>query len=78
MDPVEEGFGGAPHVELARALAVLPRALDSKLQAAGANYYVRKSDSLPIGPDEVLIRLVTSFATVEADVVAFVNLCRSL
>jgi len=65
-------------VEANLVFFVLPRALDSKLQAAGANYYVRKSDSLPIGPDEVLIRLVTSFATVEADVVAFVNLCRSL
>jgi threonine aldolase len=56
---------------------VLPRALEAKLRAAGASYYVRSSDSVAIGPDQVLIRLVTSFATIEADIAAFVNLCRN-
>jgi threonine aldolase len=56
---------------------VLPRAVEAKLRAAGASYYVRSSDSVAIGPDQVLIRLVTSFATIEADIAAFVNLCRN-
>jgi threonine aldolase len=54
---------------------VLPRALEAKLRAAGASYYVRSSDSVATGPDQVLIRLVTSFATIDADIGAFVNLC---
>jgi threonine aldolase len=54
---------------------ILPRALDAKLRAAGANYYVRNSGNLDIGANNVLVRLVTSFATVEEDVERFVNLC---
>jgi len=54
---------------------VLPRTLDAKLRAAGANYYVRDSDGLDTGADNVLIRLVTSFATAEEDIERFVNLC---
>jgi threonine aldolase len=62
-------------VEANLVFAVVPRALDARLRAAGANYYVRNSDSLDIGADNVLIRLVTSFTTVEEDVERFVNLC---
>ena len=62
-------------VEANLVFVVVPRALDAKLRAAGANYYVRSSDSLDTGADNVLIRLVTSFSTVEADIERFVNLC---
>ena len=54
---------------------VVARALDLKLRAAGASYYVRSSDSLETGADNVLIRLVTSFATIEEDIERFVDLC---
>ena len=55
---------------------VLPPVLDAKLKAAGADYYVRSSGTLQIGPDKVLIRLVTSFATGDEEIDRFVNLCR--
>ncbi len=63
-------------VEANLVFAVLPRALDAKLRAAGAYYYVRSSDSLDIGAGNVLVRLVTSFATTDADVARFVELCK--
>jgi threonine aldolase len=56
---------------------VVPRALEARLKAAGANYYIRSSDSVSIEPDQVLIRLVTSFATIESDIAAFVSLCKN-
>jgi threonine aldolase len=62
-------------VEANLVFVVAPRALDAKLRAAGASYYVRNSDTLDTGHDNVLIRLVTSFATVEEDVERFVDLC---
>jgi threonine aldolase len=62
-------------VEANLVFVVLPRALDAKLKAAGANYYVRNSDSLAIGADHVLVRLVTSFATVAEDIERFADLC---
>jgi threonine aldolase len=55
---------------------VLSRAADARLRAAGATYYARHSGSLPDGiavkDGEVLARLVTSFATAEAEVDRFV------
>lgn len=63
-------------VEANLIFVALPRALDAKLKAAGANYYVRNSDGLDIGPDNVLVRLVTSFSTEEEDIEQFVNLCK--
>ena len=62
-------------VEANLVFVVLPRTLDARLRAAGADYYVRSSDGLDIGAQNVLVRLVTSFATVEADVECFVKLC---
>ena len=62
-------------VEANLVFVVLPRALDAKLKAAGANYYVRTSDSLDVGADNVLVRLVTSFATEDEDIDRFVDLC---
>jgi threonine aldolase len=53
----------------------LPRALDAKLKAAGASYYVRPSDTLRLPADHVLARLVTSFSTREDDVGRFVAVC---
>ena len=63
-------------VEANLVFAVLPRALDAKLRAAGAGYYVRSSDSLDIGAGNVLVRLVTSFASTDEDVARFVELCK--
>lgn len=56
----------------------LPRALDAKLKAAGASYYVRPSDTLRLPADTVLARLVTSFATRQDDIERFVNLCKNI
>ncbi len=63
-------------VEANLVFVALPHALDQKLKAAGANYYVRNSDALDLGPDRVLARLVTSFATDDADIERFVGLCK--
>jgi len=62
-------------VEANLVFVILPRALDAKLRAAGADYYVRNSGSLEIGADHVLVRLVTSFATAAEDVEEFAKLC---
>jgi threonine aldolase len=61
-------------VEANLVFVTLPRAVDAKLRAAGANYYVRSSDGLDIGEDNVPVRLVTSFATDDDDIDRFVNL----
>ena len=42
-------------VEANLIFVALPRALDSKLKAAGANYYVRPSENLGLGADRVLV-----------------------
>ena len=49
---------------------------EPKLKAAGASYYVRTSESLDVGTDNVLVRLVTSFSTVDEDIDRFVDLCK--
>jgi threonine aldolase len=65
-------------VEANLAFVLLPKALEARLKASGARYYVRQSQSLPagvaVGPDHCLIRLVTSFATTAEEVDAFVAL----
>jgi threonine aldolase len=63
-------------VEANLVFVALPRALDARLKAAGAAYYVRSSESLSLPADRVLARLVTSFATEHDDIERFVNLCR--
>jgi threonine aldolase len=55
----------------------MPRALDARLKAAGASYYVRPSDGLDLGADRLLVRLVTSFATQHGEIERFVNLCKN-
>ncbi len=62
-------------VEANLVFVVLPRALDAKLKAAGATYYIRASEGLDVGANNVLVRLVTSFATEESDIERFVGLC---
>jgi threonine aldolase len=62
-------------VEANLVFVVLPRALDARLKEAGANYYLRPSESLNIGADQVLARLVTSFATDDEDIECFLNVC---
>jgi len=62
-------------VEANIVFVAIPRALDVKLKAAGATYYVRSSEGLAVGADKVLIRLVTSFSTEQSDIERFVALC---
>jgi threonine aldolase len=62
-------------VEANLVFIALPRALDAKLKAAGAAYYVRTSESLSLPADHVLARLVTSFATHDDEIERFVSLC---
>jgi threonine aldolase len=64
-------------VEANLVFVVLPRALDARLKAAGANYYVRSREGFDAGADNVLVRLVTSFATPDQDIERFVNLCKN-
>jgi threonine aldolase len=74
------GFAPVWPVEANIVFVALPKKIDARLRAAGATYYVRHSGSLPshvsIGPDEMLVRLVTSFATDTAEIDRFVELCR--
>ncbi len=62
-------------VEANLVFVLLPHMLHRSLQEAGAHYYAFHSDSLPGGrqipADQVLARLVTSFATTDADIAAF-------
>lgn len=66
--------------EANEVFAIIPRSMDGALRSAGAHYHEWSSGSLPlgetIGPDEVLIRLVTSFATDEASISRFVDTAR--
>lgn len=71
----------SPDVRLAwpsqsnESFAVLPRSLFEQLLADGASMYEWYPNALPesepIGPDEVLVRLVTSFSTTDTDIADF-------
>ena len=63
-------------VEANLVFAALPAALHARLKAAGASYYVRPSDGLALAADQVLVRLVTSFATSLEEIERFVALCQ--
>jgi threonine aldolase len=71
------GVGLAPvwEVEANLVFVLLPHDLHEHLHAMGAQYYAFHSDSLPAGRNipagHVLARLVTSFATSEADIETF-------
>jgi threonine aldolase len=69
--------GSAPvwPVEANLVFVVLPRALDARLKAAGARYYERTSTNFNLGPDQILARLVTSFATTDDEIDRFAHLC---
>jgi len=68
-------------VEANEVFVRLPRRTDKRLRAAGAAYYEWSTQSLPAGTgvaaDAVLVRLVTSFATTEADIAGFVAVARA-
>jgi threonine aldolase len=74
------GIGLAPvwPVEANLVFVSVTKAVEARLRAAGARYYVRRSESLPasasLGPDRALIRLVTSFATRDEEIDRFVAL----
>ena len=61
--------------------AIVERRLFDSLLAAGVSMYEWYPDALPadqpIGDDEVLTRLVTSWATTEVDIDAFVAAARA-
>lgn len=61
-------------VEANEVFAVLPRAGSARLRAAGALFHPWPDSATPTGPDEELVRLVTSWATTEAEVDRFVGL----
>ena len=67
-------------VEANEVFVVLPKRTDARLKAAGASYYEWTTDCLPPGravaPDEVLVRLVTSFATIPEDIERFISVAR--
>ncbi len=63
-------------VQANEIFAVLPRSLCAKLMASGAKFYDRPDDSL--AADEIMIRLVLSFATPAADVKKFLALVKEL
>ena len=67
-------------VEANIVFALLPKALDARLKAAGATYYVRSNalagDDVAIAPDQMLVRLVTSFATQRPEIEQFVSLVK--
>jgi threonine aldolase len=73
----EAGLPPVWPVEANLVFVALPHALDAKLKAAGASYYVRPSGDLRLPADHVLARLVTSFATQTEDIERFANLCKS-
>lgn len=64
-------------VEANIVFVAIPQALDAQLKGAGAQYYLRPSESAPLAEGFVLARLVTSFATAERDVERFVDLCKN-
>ena len=70
------GLSPAWPVEANLVFVALPKTVEARLKAAGARYYVRHSDSLParLGPDQCLVRLVTSFATRADEIEQFATL----
>jgi threonine aldolase len=82
-DQLGAGLTAAGHapvwpVEANLVFITLPKAAVAKLKSAGAQFYVRSSDSLPghikLGSDQSLIRLVTSFASRAEEVEKFAEL----
>lgn len=74
------GCGPVWPVEANLVFAVISPAAHDRLQAAGARYYVVRSDSLPetvkMASDALLVRLVTSFCTTPADIDRFIAIAQ--
>jgi threonine aldolase len=72
------GYAPVWPVEANLVFVLLPKAVEERLRAVGARFYVRSSESLPgggtVGSDQVLIRLVTSFATQAGEIDRFVEI----
>jgi threonine aldolase len=68
----DAGVELAHPVQANAVFAILPDALKDRLRAAGAQFY----DWTPSDGGRTLVRLVTSFATPEADVEAFVGVVK--
>jgi threonine aldolase len=64
-------------VEANEVFAPIPKAADAPLRAAGAMYYAWPDDTVAVGPDQMLVRLVTSFQTTRDDVDRFLALVRA-
>lgn len=71
------GVAPAWPVEANEVFARLPRPADARLRAAGASYYAWPETGVALAPDEILVRLVTSFATTAEEVDGFVALARA-
>lgn len=69
-------------IEANLVFALLPKGAEAPLRAAGATFYPWHTDSLLAGtsvaPDQMLMRLCTSFATRQEEVDQFVTLARSV
>jgi threonine aldolase len=75
------GIGLAPllPVEANMLFVLLPQGLHERLQKAGAHYYVihtDRTDPTTVPAGHVLVRLVTSFSTSEADIEKFIALAK--
>ncbi len=66
-------------VEANMVYAIMPRALNDRLIASGVKFYPRMANELvgQIKDDEIVVRLVLSFATPEADVDRLIELFRA-
>lgn len=64
-------------VEANEVFAPISIEADRQLKAAGAMYYPWPSEGLNIGADRILVRLVTSFQTTQADVDQFLAIVNS-
>ncbi len=82
-----QGLRSLPGVRLAwpteanEVFPILPRSMDAALKSAGAVYHPWSGASLAPGEqvraDEILVRLVTSFATCEEDVRRFLSIAEA-
>ncbi len=85
-DRLREGLAATPDVRLPwpceanEVFAILPRASDAALKAAGARYYHWGARGLAGGEapcaDEVFVRLIPSFATTPQEVDRFIEILR--
>jgi threonine aldolase len=63
-------------VEANEVFAPIPKAADKPLRDAGAMYYSWPDDGVTVAPDQMLVRLVTSFQTTRDDVDRFLAIVR--